>query len=217
MDIRAVAANAAQTTARTSLSGNFDTFLRLLTTQLQNQDPLEPMDATKFTEQLVSYSQVEQQINTNANLESLIALNKSAIGANAITYLGKTVLTGGAATALEGGAAKWRYALTSDANTLQLTIKDASGKTVRTMTGNKNVGMHEFTWDGKKTNGETAEDVHDTDEAGDRHSIERAGRRRPAGFRRLLFGHGHGCSCRKSILTRPAGRAPREEYHGGER
>ena len=153
MDVGAVANNAAQTTARNSLSGNFDTFLKLLTTQLQNQDPLEPMDATKFTEQLVSYSQVEQQINTNANLESLIALNKSAIGANAVTYLGKTVLTAGSATALEGGAAKWRYALTSDANTLQLTIKDASGKTVRTMTGDKNVGMHEFTWDGKNDAG----------------------------------------------------------------
>jgi flagellar basal-body rod modification protein FlgD len=153
MDVGAVTTNAAQTTARNSLSGNFDTFLKLLTTQLQNQDPLEPMDATKFTEQLVSYSQVEQQINTNANLESLIALNKSAIGANAITYLGKTVLTAGAATALEGGAAKWRYALTADANTLQLTIKDASGKTVRTMTGDKGVGMHEFTWDGKNDAG----------------------------------------------------------------
>ncbi|MFM9865390.1 MAG: flagellar hook assembly protein FlgD [Micropepsaceae bacterium] len=153
MDVGAVATSAAQTTARTSLSGNFDTFLKLLTTQLQNQDPLEPMDATKFTEQLVSYSQVEQQINTNANLESLIALNKSAIGANAVTYLGKTVLTAGPATALEAGAAKWRYALTSDASTLQLTIKDASGKTVRTMTGDKNVGMHEFTWDGKNDAG----------------------------------------------------------------
>jgi flagellar basal-body rod modification protein FlgD len=153
MDVGAVTTNTAQTTARNSLSGNFDTFLKLLTTQLQNQDPLEPMDATKFTEQLVSYSQVEQQINTNANLESLIAVNKSALGANAVTYLGKTVLTSGAATALEGGTAKWRYALTADANTLQLTIKDASGKTVRTMTGDKGVGMHEFNWDGKSDAG----------------------------------------------------------------
>jgi flagellar basal-body rod modification protein FlgD len=153
MDVGAVTTNTAQTTARNSLSGNFDTFLKLLTTQLQNQDPLEPMDATKFTEQLVSYSQVEQQINTNANLESLIALNKSSIGANAVTYLGKTVLTAGPATALEGGAAKWRYALTNDANTLQMTIKDSSGKTVRTMTGDKTVGMHEFVWDGKNDAG----------------------------------------------------------------
>lgn len=153
MDVGAVTNNAAQTQARNSLSGNFDTFLRLLTTQLQNQDPLEPMDATKFTEQLVSYSQVEQQINTNANLETLIALNRSAIGANAVTYLGKKVLTAGPATVLEAGAAHWRYALTSDASTLQLTIKDASGRTVRTMTGDKNVGMHEFTWDGKNDAG----------------------------------------------------------------
>ena len=153
MEIGSVAANTAQTTARQSLSGNFDTFLRLLTTQLQHQDPLEPMDATKFTDQLVSYSQVEQQINTNANLASLIALTKSSIGANAITYLGKNVLTTGPQSALENGAAKWRYALGSDANTLQLTIKDSSGHTVRTMTGDKTVGIHEFTWDGKNDGG----------------------------------------------------------------
>jgi len=153
MDVGTVAASTAQTQARTSLSGNFDTFLRLLTTQLQHQDPLEPMDATKFTEQLVSYSQVEQQINTNSNLESLIALTKSSIGANAVTYLGKTVLTAGSESALQNGAANWRYALTGDANTLQLVIKDASGRTVRTMTGDKTVGMHEFTWDGKNDNG----------------------------------------------------------------
>jgi flagellar basal-body rod modification protein FlgD len=153
MDVASVAASAAQSTARQSLSGNFDTFLRLLTTQLQHQDPLEPMDATKFTEQLVSYSQVEQQINTNANLESLIALTKSSMGANAVTYLGKTVLTSGPLSALANGAAKWRYALSSDANTLQLAIKDSSGRTVRTLTGDKTVGIHEFTWDGKNDAG----------------------------------------------------------------
>jgi flagellar basal-body rod modification protein FlgD len=153
MDVGSIAASAAQSTARQSLSGNFDTFLRLLTTQLQHQDPLEPMDATKFTEQLVSYSQVEQQINTNANLESLIALTKSSIGANAVTYLGKTVLTSGPQSALADGAAKWRYALSSDAHTLQLAIKDADGRTVRTLTGDKTVGIHEFTWDGKNDAG----------------------------------------------------------------
>ena len=139
--------------ARTTLSGNYDTFLKLQTSQLQNQDPLEPMDSSKFTEQLVSYSQVEQQIATNENLNSLIALSKSAAGANAVTYLGKTAFTEGKMSSLEGGAASWRYALGSDATTLEINIMNANGQVVRTMTGDKNVGLHEFTWDGKKADG----------------------------------------------------------------
>ena len=102
MDVNAATAAASQTaTAKTSLSGNFDMFLRLLTTQLQNQDPLEPLDSTKFTEQLVSYSQVEQQINTNANLEALLALTKAGAGSIAVSYLGKTAVTAGPLTALD--------------------------------------------------------------------------------------------------------------------
>jgi len=148
------AAAAAQTTkAKNTLSGNFDTFLRLLTTQLQYQDPLEPLDSSKFTEQLVSYSQVEQQINTNANLETLLTLSKAAAGQNAVNYLGKTALTAGNMTGLENNAATWRYSLPSDATSVQLTITDVNGKPVFTLPGEKNVGMHEFVWDGKNSQG----------------------------------------------------------------
>ena len=153
MDVGAVAANTAQTQARQSLSGNFDTFLRLLTTQLQNQDPLEPLDSTKFTEQLVSYSQVEQQINTNANLNTLIALTKAAAGANAVTYLGKTALTAGPVSSLDNGAANWRYTLGRDASTVQLVVKDATGRSVRTLAGQGTVGAHDFVWDGRNDAG----------------------------------------------------------------
>src|SRR5262252_7667572 len=86
------AASASQaTSAQKTLSGNFDTFLTLLTTQLKNQDPLSPMDSNQFTQQLVQFSQVEQQINSNKNLESLIALTKSQSATNAVSYLGKTL------------------------------------------------------------------------------------------------------------------------------
>jgi flagellar basal-body rod modification protein FlgD len=142
--------------AKKGLSDNFDTFLRLLTTQLQNQDPLEPMDASKFTEQLVSYSQVEQQIATNDKLNSLISMTWAGIGSNAVSYLDKTVVTGGSKTQLDGGAASWRYTLPSDAASMQLQIKDSSGKVVRTIAGeaaDKTVGVHDFTWDGKNAAG----------------------------------------------------------------
>jgi flagellar basal-body rod modification protein FlgD len=154
MDVGSInAATAQNAQARQSLSGNFDTFLRLLTTQLQYQDPLEPLDATKFTEQLVSYSQVEQQINTNANLEALIAMQRSAAGANAVGYLGKTALTQGDASSLDAGGASWRYALPADAATVQLRITDANGNVVRTLAGSTTLGAHDFTWDGQNSGG----------------------------------------------------------------
>lgn len=156
MDVGSATSGTASTqtsNARTTLSGNYDTFLRLLTTQLQNQDPLEPLDSTKFTEQLVSYSQVEQQIATNEKLNSLIALSKSAAGANAVTYLGKTAITEGDRTSLEDGAASWRYALGNDAASVQLNILNANGQIVRTLAGETTVGAHDFTWDGNNASG----------------------------------------------------------------
>ncbi len=139
--------------AQQTLSGNYETFLRLLTTQLQNQDPLEPLDATKFTEQLVSYSQVEQQIATNTSLNSLISLTKSAAGANAVNYLGKTALTAGPVSSLSGGQASWRYALPRDAASIQFNVTEPNGRVVRSMTGDASVGIHDFVWDGRNASG----------------------------------------------------------------
>ena len=144
---------AAISNAQKSLSGNYETFLRLLTTQLQNQDPLEPLDATKFTEQLVSYSQVEQQIATNSNLNSLISLTKSAAGANAVSYLGKNAITAGPVGSLTSGQAKWQYALPQDAASIQVRVTDLNGHVVKTLSGAATVGTHAIEWDGKNTSG----------------------------------------------------------------
>jgi len=154
MDVSAAStATTASTKARQTLSANYDTFLKLLTTQLQNQDPLSPMDSNQFTQQLVMYSQVEQQISTNDNLSSLIALTKSAAGSNAVSYLGRTALTQGGATSLSDGAANWNYSLPSDAADVTLNIADSSGRTVFSTSGEKNLGLHGFAWDGKNTQG----------------------------------------------------------------
>src|ERR1700722_1542576 len=95
--------------AMSQLSGNFDTFLTLLTTQLKNQDPTSPMDSSTFTQQLVEYSQVEQQINTNTNLQTLITQGQSNGSAMATSYLGKNVTVTGGAGALSQGTANWTY------------------------------------------------------------------------------------------------------------
>src|ERR1700744_3255368 len=93
------------TDAMAQLSGNFSTFLTLLTTQLKNQDPLSPMDSNEFTQQLVEFSQVEQQINTNTNLQTLITQGQSQGSAVATSYLGKQVtITNGEAPLTNGTA-----------------------------------------------------------------------------------------------------------------
>src|SRR5690242_18729124 len=121
--------------AQKTLSGNFDTFLTLLTTQLKNQDPLSPMDSNQFTQQLVQFSQVEQQINSNKNLESLIALTKSQSTTSAVSYLGKTLTITDGTAALQNGSAQWAYSLPGDATSVKLLVTDAKGHAVYLGTG----------------------------------------------------------------------------------
>jgi len=139
--------------AMQQLSGNMNTFLTLLTTQLQNQDPLSPMDSTQFTQQLVEYSQVEQQINTNTNLQSLISLQQAGAGAASVGYLGKEVTVTNGNAALTNGSATWNYSLTSSAATTTLTVTNASGQTVYTGNGATSSGSNTFTWNGQDNNG----------------------------------------------------------------
>jgi flagellar basal-body rod modification protein FlgD len=142
------ATSAATTTAQKQLSTNFDTFLQLLTTQLQNQDPTAPMDSTQFTQQLVAFSQVEQQISTNQNLETLISLGQSQSSNLAMSYLGKNVVLTDGSAVLTGGSTSWTYGLDNDASTTTLTVTNSSGKAVYTTTGETSAGTHSLEWDG---------------------------------------------------------------------
>ena len=139
--------------ATSQLSSNFDTFLQLLTTQLKNQDPTSPMDSNQFTQQLVEFSQVEQQIDTNANLKTLISQGTSNAAAVTNGYLGKNVSIINGKASLSGGAANWTYNLATDAAGTQLSITDANGKIVFTGAGETAAGNHSFAWDGKDNNG----------------------------------------------------------------
>lgn len=136
-----------------SLADNFNTFLSLLTTQLKNQDPTSPLDSNQFTQQLVMYSQVEQQINTNDNLKTLISQGTTNASAMAATYLGKKVSVTNGNASLSGGTANWTYNLDAASATTQLAITDANGQTVFTTSGETTAGDHAFTWNGKDING----------------------------------------------------------------
>src|SRR5438132_14130472 len=88
-----------------TIAGNFDTFLQLLTTQLKNQNPLDPLDTNQFTQQLVQFAQVEQQINMNQSLSALIALQTATQASAAMGFLGSTVVVNGDTSALTAGKA----------------------------------------------------------------------------------------------------------------
>lgn len=146
----------------TRLAENFDTFLTMLTVQLKNQDPLSPMDSTEFTNQLVQFSAVEQQIASNKNLENLISVTQTNTKAQAIAYIGHSIETAGTVLPLQGGntttsntialvngKSNFTYTLDADAATTQIQIRDSSGNVVRTLSGNTSDGSHEFSWDGK--------------------------------------------------------------------
>lgn len=158
--------------ARTSLTSNFQTFLTLLTTQLQNQDPTSPMDSNTFTQQLVEYSQVEQQIDTNTKLDSLISLSSNQSSTLAMSYLGKNVTLSDGTGQLSSSSATWAYTLDSAATSTTLTVKDSNNNVVYSTTGDKASGTHTLTWDGKGTSGTTEADglytltVSATDSAG---------------------------------------------------
>ncbi len=158
--ITGIAGNAASSanSASAKLSGNFETFLTLLTTQLKNQDPTAPMDSNQFTQQLVQFSQVEQQIATNTNLAGLLAQGQAQTAAYATSYLGKTVSVTNGLASLEEGQANWSYTLEAAAGETMLTVTDLNGKVVFTGPGEKNAGTHNFAWDGKDNNGNALAD-----------------------------------------------------------
>jgi flagellar basal-body rod modification protein FlgD len=134
------------------IAGNFDTFLQLLTTQLQNQNPLDPLDTNQFTQQLVEFSGVEQQLKTNDFLSSLVTANANTVNSNAVGYIGKTVSASGVRSELANGKATWNFTLPEAAN-VNVDIKDANGNVVYSEQGDLKQGDGTFTWDGKDNEG----------------------------------------------------------------
>lgn len=144
------------TVAKAGIADNFDAFLRLLTTQLRHQNPLDPMDTNEFTAQLVAFSSVEQSIKTNDNLTKLLSLTAANRLTSVVSYIGKTVTATGATTELKGGSAQWSLTLEQTAPDANIIIKDQFGRTVTDKTATLQSGTHVFSWDGKLADGTTA-------------------------------------------------------------
>lgn len=135
------------------LAKDFDQFLTLLTAQLQNQDPLDPLNSNEFVQQLVSFTGVEQAIATNANLENLIAQYKAGQVASAVSYLGTTIEAKGDQIVLAGGEARFIYTLSENTASTSIVIANQSGEIVFAGQGNTTAGEHGFVWDGRDANG----------------------------------------------------------------
>ena len=139
--------------ASQQIAGNFQSFLQLLTTQLQNQNPLDPLDTNQFTQQLVEFAGVQQQLNTNSQLTTLVSLQQTAQSTQALTFVGKTAVVKGDTAALTSSTATWDLNVASN-STVNISIANSSGQTVFTGQYSANAGNNQpFTWNGKGTDG----------------------------------------------------------------
>jgi flagellar basal-body rod modification protein FlgD len=145
------------TESRQTIAGNFDTFLQLLVTQLRNQNPLDPLDTNQFTQQLVQFSSVEQQLQTNGYLQAMMNANVTAANSQAVSYIGKYVVADGVRTELGGGHASWQFSVGKPAH-VTVTVKDANGNSVYTKEGDVAAGTSVFNWDGTGSDGRTRPD-----------------------------------------------------------
>jgi flagellar basal-body rod modification protein FlgD len=136
----------------TGIADNFQTFLTLLTTQLQNQNPLDPLDTNQFTAQLVQFAGVEQQLKSNDQLKSLVALEKSAQGTQALIYVGNNVAVDGSIAKFDGSKATWNFIAPKESNAT-ITITNSAGQTVYSGKYNLSEGNASFVWDGKGNDG----------------------------------------------------------------
>ncbi len=139
------------------LSSNFNSFLTLLTTQLQHQDPTSPLDANQFTSELVQFSQVEQQINTNTSLGSLIQLTQAGDLTQASGMLGSKVTAQSNQIPLQNGTGSITYTAPA-AGPAAIAIYDSAGNQIKDVSLTAAAGKNNWSWDGTNNNGTTMPD-----------------------------------------------------------
>ena len=148
----------ASLTGSSNLAGNFQAFLALLTTQLKTQNPLDPLDTNQFTQELVQFASVEQQLKTNQNLDSLVKASSASSAASVVSYIGTDVTAAGDKADLSKGSAKWNYTLPADAPKTTITVKDGNGNIVYTEAKPLPAGSGVYQWNGLTSTGTQAAD-----------------------------------------------------------
>ena len=148
-------ASASSLVGQQQIAGNFQQFLQLLTTQLKNQDPLSPLDTNQFTQQLVAFASVEQQLKTNSDLDQLVKLNKTSQATAALSFVGSQVTADGSTTQLKNGVAVWNITSPRPA-AASVSILDQNGNTVWTGQQTLDTGTQSYAWNGRTSTGAVA-------------------------------------------------------------
>lgn len=144
--------------SQSQLVENFDTFLQLLVAQIQNQDPTSPTDTDAFTQQLVQFSELEQSIQSNDNLETILSSIESQNAASIVSYIGQTVSAQGSATTLNNGAATFNLTTNEFVPEAAVTIRSSTGEIVFEGTQALEAGNNQFVWDGVTSSGDQLPD-----------------------------------------------------------
>jgi flagellar basal-body rod modification protein FlgD len=139
-------------------SKDFNMFLRLMTTQMKNQDPLDPMKSSEYTQQLAQYSQVEQSVQQTSTLKNILSRMSTQDMSSAANYIGKEATFDGAISNIDnaGGSASWTYTVSRPVTSISATISDANGKVVQQLTLNPNSTSGRVVWDGQMVGGSRA-------------------------------------------------------------
>ena len=146
------AASATGTNALQSLGDNFNQFLTLLTTQLQNQDPTSPVDSDQFTQELVQFTGVQQSVATNTNLTQLISLQQGSQVLQSANVVGHQATVTSSQLALQNGTGEVTFS-TPTPEPIQIAIANSAGQTVRDVNLTSQAGTNTWTWDGRDNNG----------------------------------------------------------------
>ena len=159
----AAAATTSATTAASTpnpmvaLSSNFNDFLQMLMTQLKNQDPTSPMDSNAFTTELVQFSGVEQQINTNSSLTQLIQLTQAGETMQGTSMTGKSVTVTSNEIALQNGTGTLNFN-DPNAGTVAIAVTNSSGQQLYGTTVTAAAGQNAWTWNGQDNAGDQLPD-----------------------------------------------------------
>jgi flagellar basal-body rod modification protein FlgD len=146
-------ASATNALASQQIAGNFQSFLQLLTTQLQNQNPLDPLDTNQFTQQLVEFAGVQQQLNTNDSLATLVSLQQTAQSTQALGFVGKTAVVDGSTATMTNSSATWDLSVPKDSN-VSISITNSTGQTVFSGSYTVTAGNNQpFVWNGQGNDG----------------------------------------------------------------
>jgi flagellar basal-body rod modification protein FlgD len=138
---------------QSQLDASYDTFMKLLTAQIKNQDPLSPMDSTQFTQQLVQMTGVQQQLYSNDLLNQLVS-NTGTGMSDAVSVIGREVTAASDKAIVTNGEAKWSYNLGKTAASVKIEVLDSNGKTVAVSSPtNVAAGDQTFTWNGTDLGG----------------------------------------------------------------